>query len=69
VRFGSRSLQFRFEGFNILDTPRFNNPGSNVSNLQFNPDGSIRNLNGFTEITGVVGGSERQLRLGLRFGF
>lgn len=69
VRFGSRSLQFRFEGFNILDTPRFNNPGSNVSNLQFNPDGSLRNLNGFTEITGVVGGSERQLRLGVRFGF
>jgi hypothetical protein len=33
---GSRSLQFRFEGFNILDTPRFNNPGGNVSNLQLN---------------------------------
>ncbi len=70
VRFGgSRSLQFRFEGFNILDTPRFNNPGGNVSNLRLNPDGSVRDLNGFTEITSVVGASGRQLRLGIRFGF
>jgi len=64
-----RSLQFRFEAFNMLDTPRFNNPGSNVSNLQLNPDGSIRNLNGFSEITGTAGGSERLMRLGLRLGF
>lgn len=70
VRFGgSRSLQFRFEGFNILDTPRFNNPGGNVSSLRLNPDGTVRDLNGFTEITGVAGGSGRQLRLGIRFGF
>jgi hypothetical protein len=64
-----RSLQFRFEAFNMLDTPRFNNPGGNVSNLQLNPDGSIRNLNGFSEITGTSGGSERLMRLGLRLGF
>lgn len=64
-----RSLQFRFEGFNMLNSPRFNNPGGNVSNLQLNPDGTIRNLNGFSEITGTAGGSERQMRLGLRFGF
>ncbi len=64
-----RSLQFRFEAFNMLDTPRFNNPGGNVSNLQLNPDGSIRNLNGFSEITGTAGGSERLMRLGLRLGF
>ena len=53
---------------NILDTPRFNNPNGNVSNLRQNPDGSVRDLNGFTEITGTVGGSQRQLRLGVRFG-
>jgi hypothetical protein len=53
----------------MLDTPRFNNPGGNVSNLQLNPDGSIRNLNGFSEITGTSGGSERLMRLGLRLGF
>lgn len=70
VRFGGgRSLQFRFEGFNILDTPRFNNPGSNVSSLRLNPDGTVRDLNGFTEITGTAGGSQRQIRLGIRLGF
>jgi hypothetical protein len=64
-----RSLQFRFEGFNLLNTPRFNNPGGNVSSLQMNPDGSIANLNGFSEITGTAGGSERLMRFGLRLGF
>ena len=66
---GQRSVQFRLEAFNVLDTPRFNNPGGNVSNLQLNPDGSIRNLNGFAEITGTAGGSERLVRLGVRLGF
>jgi len=32
-------------------------------------DGTIRNLNGFGEITSTFAGSERQVRLGLRFGF
>ena len=66
---GQKTLQIRFEGFNILNTPRFNNPGGNVSNLQRNADGSIRSLNGFAEITGTAAGSERQVRLGIRFGF
>jgi hypothetical protein len=66
---GQKTLQIRFEGFNMLNTPRFNNPGANASNLQRNPDGSIRNLNGFAEITGTATGSERQMRLGLRLGF
>ncbi len=66
---GQRSLQFRFEGFNLLDNPRFNNPGSNVSSLQRNPDGTVANLNGFGEITGTAGGSERLMRFGLRLGF
>jgi hypothetical protein len=64
-----KTLQIRFEGFNILNTPRFNNPGGNVSNLQRNADGSIRSLNGFAEITGTAAGSERQVRLGIRLGF
>jgi hypothetical protein len=38
-----------------------------VSNLQLNPDGSIRNLNGYTEITSTYG--ERQLRVGVRVGW
>lgn len=58
-----------FEAFNVLDTPRFNNPGGNVSNLKRNADGSIRNLNGFGEIVSTFAGSERQVRFGVRFGF
>jgi hypothetical protein len=66
---GTSNLQIRFEAFNVLDSPRFNNPGGNVSNLQLNPDGTVRNLNGFSEITGVFAGSERQLRVGVRVGW
>jgi TonB dependent receptor len=66
---GTSNLQIRFEAFNVLDSPRFNNPGGNVSNLQLNPDGTVRNLNGFSEITGVFAGSERQLRVGVRLGW
>jgi hypothetical protein len=69
-RFGERSIQLRMEAFNLTDTPHFDNPsdsGRNVSNLQLNPDGSIRNLNGFSEISSSYG--ERQVRVGLRFGF
>ncbi|MGH9158861.1 MAG: TonB-dependent receptor domain-containing protein, partial [Vicinamibacteraceae bacterium] len=66
---GRTTLQFRFEGFNMLNSPRFESPGGNVSNLQLNPDGSVSDLNGFTEITETMAGSERQIRLGLRLGF
>ena len=61
------NLQIRFEAFNVTDTPHFNNPGGNVSNLQLNPDGTIRNLNGFSEVTTAFG--ERQLRFGVRLGW
>lgn len=54
-------------GFNVMDRPRFGNPGANVSDLRLNPDGTVQNLNGFTEITGTQDGSEGQLRLGVRF--
>jgi hypothetical protein len=70
---GSRptNVQLRIEGWNITNTPQFNNPGSNRSSLQLNPDGSIRNLNGYTEITGTRNAktSERQFRVGIRIGF
>lgn len=73
-RFKERmSLQFRLEALNATNTPHFANPSTNVSNLQFNPDGSVRNLNGFGVITSPnrVGRQydERELRLGVRFGF
>ena len=62
-----KTLQLRLEAFNVLNTVHFNNPGGNVSNLQLNPDGSVRNLNGFTEVTSSYG--ERQVRLGVRMGW
>jgi hypothetical protein len=67
---GQANIQLRVEAFNVTNTPHFGNPGSNRSSLQLNPDGSIRDLNGYTEITGTTGSkSERQLRLGIRLGF
>jgi hypothetical protein len=61
-------IQFRAEAFNFTNTPHFNNPGSSVSSMQLNADGSIRSLNGYTEITGAQA-DERQLRFGLRISF
>ena len=67
------TIQLRAEALNFTNTPHFSNPGANVSNLQLNPDGSIRNLGGFTQITGVSAPSrltdERYFRFGLRIGF
>jgi hypothetical protein len=67
---GQRNVQIRIEAFNVTNTPHFGNPGANRNSLQLNPDGSIRNLNGYSEITGTSGSkSERQVRLGIRLGF
>jgi len=60
-------MQFRCEMFNAANTPHFNNPGTNVSNLQLRPDGSV-NLRGFSEITSAQN-DERQFRFGLRVSF
>jgi hypothetical protein len=64
-------VQFRAEAFNSTNTPHFANPGTNVSNLQLNADGSVRALGGYTEITGLQntgrdGIDERVFRFGLR---
>jgi len=64
------TLQFRAESFNFTNTPKFNPPGGNVSNLLFTPGGEISSLNGFTEINGTRPDfPERQFRFGLRVGF
>jgi hypothetical protein len=64
------NVQFRAECFNCTNTPHFNNPGGNRSSLQLNPDGSIRNLNGFGEITGTRADfPARVIRFGMRLGF
>jgi hypothetical protein len=65
-------LTLRIEAFNVTNRPRFSNPGNgntNVSNLRLNPDGTIRDLNGFAVITGTNDGSERQIRFGVRLGW
>jgi hypothetical protein len=64
------SLQLRLEIFNLTNTPHFVNPASNIQNVSYNPDGSIRALNGFGSITGTnnVGREydERYMRIGAR---
>jgi outer membrane receptor protein involved in Fe transport len=57
-------LQFRAEAFHATNTPRFNNPGTDVSSIQFNDDGSIQDLGGFSEVRGA--GDPRQFRFALR---
>jgi hypothetical protein len=74
-RFSERwNMQFRAEVFNLTNTPHYSNPGANVSNLQLNADRTVRNLGGFSSITGIrntgrEGLDERVFRFGLRFGF
>jgi hypothetical protein len=53
-------LQVRAEMFGVTNTPQFGGPGATVSNLTLNADGTVRALNGFTEITGASG--ERQIQ-------
>ena len=61
------SVQLRFEAFNVLDKQHFDNPGGTVSNLRLNPDGTIRDLNGFAEV--LTASNERQVRVGVRLGW
>jgi hypothetical protein len=65
--------QIRAEAINVSNTPHFANPGANVSNLQRNSDGSVKNLNGFSQITSTnpLGRllDQRYFRFALRFTF
>jgi hypothetical protein len=71
------TIQLRAEVFNLTNKPHFANPsgnGVNVSQLQLNPDGTVRNLGGFSSITATAnsgrdGIDERLVRIGLRLGF
>lgn len=68
-------VQFRAEAYNLTNTPNFNNPGSNVSNMRLDSDGTIRSLGGFMAITSAasrannVEAGERQFRFALRISF
>ena len=53
-------LQFRVETFNLTNTAQFGNPGLTVTAATFNPDGSIKALNGYSQI--ATASNERQLR-------
>jgi hypothetical protein len=70
----SKTLQVKIDVYNIFNRPTFANPGNlNVSNLQLNPDGTVRSLNGFGVINSTQNAgreyAERYVRLGLRVGF
>jgi hypothetical protein len=56
-------FQFRFEAYNVTNTPHFNNPGANVST-----GGFMTITSGFSRSNNVEGG-ERQLRFALRINF
>jgi hypothetical protein len=60
-------LQFRMETFNLSNTPQFGNPGATVTSATFNSDGSVKALNGYTQITSAS--NERQLRFALKLSF
>jgi hypothetical protein len=70
----TRTLQVKIDVYNLFNRPTFANPGNlNVSNLQLNPDGTVRDLNGFGVINATQSSgreySERYVRVGLRVGF
>jgi hypothetical protein len=66
-------LQFRLESFNLTNTPHFGLPGSNVSNMVLNSDGTVKNLAGFTQITSTQNlgrdFDERHMQFDLRISF
>jgi hypothetical protein len=61
------TMRFQAEAFGTTNTPQFSNPGANASAATRNADGSIRALNGFTEITGA--GGSRQYRFSVKLLF
>ena len=74
--FGERAvLEFRAEAFNASNTPHFSNPSNtNISNVTFNPDHSVANLNGFgafssTNSRDQEGIDQRFFRLGFKASF
>lgn len=61
------TMQFRAECFGATNTPQSGNPAATASSMIKNADGSVRALNGFTEINGASG--ERQFRFALKLTF
>jgi len=67
------SVQFRAEAFNVTNTPHFGNPSGDITAVNYNPDGSIASLNGFSQVTSLspLGRliDPRYMRFGVRFSF
>jgi Carboxypeptidase regulatory-like domain len=61
-------FQFRAEAFNMTNTPHFNNPGANVSNMRVSSTGEITDLGNFMSITSARP-DERVFRFALRLQF
>jgi hypothetical protein len=63
-----KELQFRAEAFNLTNTPHFNNPSASASDMQLNPNGTIKSSGNFMSITSAQA-DQRTFRFGLRFSF
>ncbi len=63
------TMEFRAEAQNFTNTPAWGNPNSSVSDMQLNPDGTIKKLNNFLTSTWVQDRSIRQFRFGMRLSF
>jgi hypothetical protein len=60
-------MEFRAEAQNFTNSPKWSNPDSDASVVQYNADGSVKNYNNFMSSTGAD--NVRQFRFGLRFTF
>jgi hypothetical protein len=67
------NVQIRAEALNATNTPHFGNPGASVNNRQLNPDGSLKSLGGFSQITSpqLLGRliDQRYMRFAFRINF
>ena len=62
------AMQFRWEVFNVTNTPAFANPGASASSATRNADGTVKSTGGFTEITSASA-TERRMRFALKVTF
>jgi len=68
------TFQIRMEVFNVTNTTHFGTPGgTNISNVIFNPDGTVRDASGFAVFTNTYAPGreydERYARVGMRLTF
>jgi hypothetical protein len=62
------TVQFRYEVFNVTNTPAFGNPGATASSATRNADNTVRATGGFTEVTSASA-TERRMRFALKILF